>query len=173
MTTTAHLPRRPGPDMAALASRYRGCVLGGAVGDALGAPVEFMSLAEIQSRHGAEGIRDFAPAFGRVGSITDDTQMTLFTAEGLLRAWVRFALRGIGPAFDSVTANAYLRWLRTQGGRTHKHAVELRSEVTSQQTGKTRRHRGADQQRRRMCTCDVIKINERSNVAHVVAHRHH
>jgi ADP-ribosylglycohydrolase len=99
-------------------SRYRGCLLGGAVGDALGAPVEFMRDAEIRSRFGAGGIRDFVPAYGRLGAITDDTQMTLFTAAGMLRAHVRAALRGIGPDFASVTARAYQRWLATQAGRS-------------------------------------------------------
>ncbi len=65
-------------------SRFRGCLLGGAVGDALGAPVEFTSLSTILDRYGPDGITDYSPAFGRLGAITDDTQMTLFTAEGLL-----------------------------------------------------------------------------------------
>ncbi len=60
-----------------------GCLLGGAVGDALGAPVEFLSLREIRGRFGPEGVREFAEAFGRRGAVTDDTQMTLFTAEGV------------------------------------------------------------------------------------------
>ena len=75
-------------------SRIRGCLLGGAVGDALGAPVEFMSLKEIRDRFGPDGIRDFEPAYGRSGSITDDTQMTLFTAEGLLRAQCAWRIEG-------------------------------------------------------------------------------
>ena len=91
-----------------------GCLLGGAVGDALGAPVEFDSLQAILARFGPNGIGDFAPAYGRVGAITDDTQMTLFTAEGLVRAQVRQ-----GEQRDchvpSVVHHAYLRWLRTQG----------------------------------------------------------
>lgn len=33
----------------------------------------------------------------------------------MLRAWVRFNERGIGPSFVAVTAGAYLRWLKTQG----------------------------------------------------------
>jgi ADP-ribosylglycohydrolase len=63
-------------------SRIRGCLLGGAVGDAIGAPVEFLSLQQIRHRFGTDGIRDYAPAYGRRGAITDDTQLTLFTAEG-------------------------------------------------------------------------------------------
>lgn len=95
-------------------SRYLGCLLGGAVGDALGAPVEFLSLAEIRLQFGPAGVRDYAPAYGRVGAITDDTQMTLFTAEGLLRAAVRRSNRGICHP-TSVIHHAYLRWLKTQG----------------------------------------------------------
>lgn len=40
--------------------------------------------------------------------------MTLFTAEGLIRAWVREQLKGICHA-PSVVHHAYLRWLLTQG----------------------------------------------------------
>ncbi|NPT54890.1 ADP-ribosylglycohydrolase family protein [Paraburkholderia elongata] len=103
------------PSDAIKRSRFRGCLLGGAVGDALGAPVEFMNLADIRRSFGPGGICDYAVAHGRVGAITDDTQMTLFTAEGLLRAHVRAALHGDGPMFGKATAQAYLRWLRTQG----------------------------------------------------------
>jgi ADP-ribosylglycohydrolase len=93
--------------------RFLGCLLGGAVGDALGAPVEFLSRAQILERFGPEGVTDYAPAYGGVGRITDDTQMTLFTAEGLLRGWVRGCFRGI-TSLSGVTAHAYLRWLQTQ-----------------------------------------------------------
>jgi ADP-ribosyl-[dinitrogen reductase] hydrolase len=97
-----------------LGQRCRGCLLGGAVGDALGAPIEFMSSKAINRHFGQGGIRDFAPAYGRLGAITDDTQMTLFTAEGVLRASVRYAARGIcHPA--TVVHHAYMRWLKTQG----------------------------------------------------------
>jgi len=94
--------------------RFRGCLLGGAVGDALGASVEFMKRSEILRRFGPEGITEYAPAYGGLGKITDDTQMTLFTAEGLLRGRVRGAFKGI-TSYAAVTANAYLRWLQTQG----------------------------------------------------------
>ncbi len=97
-----------------LATRFRGCFLGGALGDALGAAVEFDSLAAIRRQHGARGVTGMLPAYGRLGAITDDTQMTLFTAEGLIRAWVRGKTRGIGYP-PSVVRHAYLRWLHTQG----------------------------------------------------------
>ena len=95
---------------------FRACLLSGATGDALGAPVEFLTLTEITHRFGPRGIRDYAPAYGRLGAITDDTQMTLFTAEGLLRAHVRGCMRGI-TSFSGVTHHAYRRWLETQGER--------------------------------------------------------
>lgn len=94
--------------------RYRGCLLGGAVGDALGAPVEFMSIDEIRSRFGVAGIVDFTTAFERQGAITDDTQMALFTAEGLLRAHVKASLDG-SANLPAIVAHAYQRWLATQG----------------------------------------------------------
>lgn len=102
------------PAMPTLQERFTGCLLGGAVGDALGAPVEFMSRQRIHQQFGPQGIADYAPAFGRLGVITDDTQMTLFTAEGLLRADVRGSMRGMCHP-PSVIAHAYLRWLVTQG----------------------------------------------------------
>ncbi|PLW84315.1 ADP-ribosylglycohydrolase [Kineobactrum sediminis] len=96
---------------------WRGCLIGGAVGDALGGSVEFMSRADILGKFGPAGITAYAPAYGRIGAITDDTQMTLFTAEGLLRAHVRSRMRGTVAAYTSVTAHALQRWLLTQGSR--------------------------------------------------------
>jgi ADP-ribosylglycohydrolase len=93
---------------------YLGCLLGGAVGDALGAPIEFMSLAAIRRKFGIEGLTDYASAFGRLGAITDDTQMTLFTAEAVIRSHNRFLDRGLSSPAD-VARLAYFRWLRTQG----------------------------------------------------------
>lgn len=89
-------------------------LLGGAIGDSLGADVEFLSLSAIRDRF-PHGILDIPPFMGQKGAITDDTQMTLFTAEGLIRAYIRGTLRGICHP-PSVVHHALLRWLRTQGG---------------------------------------------------------
>lgn len=101
-----------------LSSRYRGCLLGGAVGDALGAPVEFMDIATIRKQFGSGGIRDFVPYAGKLGAITDDTQMTLFTADGLLVAALREKIDGVAPDCPSFVAQAYQRWLVTQGDKS-------------------------------------------------------
>jgi ADP-ribosylglycohydrolase len=93
-------------------------LLGGACGDALGAPVEFQDRAAILRDYGPQGIQDFAPAYGRIGAITDDTQMTLFTVEGLVDAAERWRERGICHVPSMVHA-AYYRWHQTQTGAFH------------------------------------------------------
>ena len=106
------LPRIPSDSQ--VRSRFRGCLLGGAVGDALGAPVEFLDLDEIVRAYGEQGIRDYAPAYGKLGAITDDTQMTLFTAEAVLSAHLAAALQSQEPDFFRAAAVSYSRWLMTQ-----------------------------------------------------------
>src|SRR5258707_14675537 len=88
-------------------SRFAGCLLGGAVGDALGAPVEFLDLDEIVRVYGEQGIRDYAPAYGKWGAITDDTQMTLFTAEAVLSAHVAAAFLTPQPGFFFARAASF------------------------------------------------------------------
>lgn len=102
---------------AKIKDRFIGCLIGGAIGDALGAPVEFMRRDEILKQFGTKGITNYVPAYGGIGTITDDTQMTMFTAEGLLRAWVRGNCRGLDfPSGLPLTLEfAYKRWLATQG----------------------------------------------------------
>jgi ADP-ribosylglycohydrolase len=120
VSESCSLPRRDDPGSRRTPEHFTGCLSGGAVGDALGAPVEFHSIHLIRDRYGSAGITDYATAYGRRGAITDDTQMTLFTAEGLLRANVRRRHKGAcHPA--SVIHHAYIRWLRTQGGRSRSH----------------------------------------------------
>lgn len=93
-------------------SRVRGALMAGAIGDALGAAVEFDSLEAIRDQHGPEGVTDYAPVYGRRGAITDDTQMTLFTVEGLIRAHVRRDTGAWHPPTD--VHAAYRRWYVTQ-----------------------------------------------------------
>ncbi|NKE07075.1 ADP-ribosylglycohydrolase family protein [Mesobacillus selenatarsenatis] len=90
-------------------------LLGGAIGDALGYRVEFMKLHEIKSRFGDEGINDLVlDDYAGKALISDDTQMTLFTADGMIWAYERMRERGIGSYAGSGVYQSYLRWLYTQ-----------------------------------------------------------
>lgn len=97
--------------------KIRGSLIGGAVGDALGYPVEFIgSYKGIQNRYGENGITRLDTTQwwlpdGRQSSkawISDDTQMTLFTACGLLNA------KAQGKAPKYAICEAYIEWLFTQ-----------------------------------------------------------
>ncbi len=72
--------------MAGMKNRYRGCLVGLAVGDALGYPVEFLNGSELRAKYGPAGITDFVTHHGQRGLYSDDTQMTLAVARALLAA---------------------------------------------------------------------------------------
>lgn len=72
--------------MRILQDKCRGVLVGGAVGDALGYEVEFMSLSAIRKKYGEKGIDNYELDRNGVAEFSDDTQMSLFTAEGLLNA---------------------------------------------------------------------------------------
>ncbi|MEV0636699.1 ADP-ribosylglycohydrolase family protein [Streptomyces sp. NPDC050619] len=100
-------------------ARVRGCLLGGAVGDALGYPVEFSSLDRIRAAHGQQGVTGLVPGEnGAVGLISDDTQMTLFTAEALIQDQEgkrhRAPEKGISDGWIMLMRRAYEQWLETQ-----------------------------------------------------------
>lgn len=95
--------------------RVRGCLVGGAVGDALGYPVEFVSSYQtIVQIYGEQGVTRFdtnAKLYNEHKAyISDDTQMTLFTACGILNA----KMNGMAPV--PAMCWAYLEWLYTQKG---------------------------------------------------------
>lgn len=101
---------------------FEGCLLGGAIGDALGAPVEFRRYEQIIEEYGEEGVTELIAApGGKEALITDDTQMTMFTVEGILRSITRAKRKGIAWDKSDITHTmfrAYLRWLYTQGLNT-------------------------------------------------------
>ena len=64
--------------------KFRGCLIAGAAGDALGYAVEFKREDEIFSEYGKDGITEYDLILDDdIAEISDDTQMTLFTAEGM------------------------------------------------------------------------------------------
>lgn len=95
--------------------KIRGCLIGGAAGDALGYPVEFLGEKQIFTRYGEYGIQSYKldRAQGKA-LISDDTQMTLFTANGILVADTRSSMEGIGGTPHGHVLQAYLDWLNTQ-----------------------------------------------------------
>ena len=86
-----------------LQDKCRGSLVGGAVGDALGYEVEFMNLAAIRKRFGKKGLTCYVLHDG-VAQFSDDTQMTLFTANALL----------LDGNLRINTWNCYQDWLETQ-----------------------------------------------------------
>lgn len=105
--------------------RYEGCLIGGAAGDALGWPAEFLSYREIVDRYGEDGITGLITEIGTKAEISDDTQMTVFTAEGLLRACTRQSEKGICDV-AGIVYQSYLRWLITQGVDVNVDGMERR-----------------------------------------------
>lgn len=113
-------------------ARVRGCLLGGAIGDALGYPVEFSSLDRIRASHGERGVTGFVPgAHGVLGRISDDTQMTLFTVEAIVQAQAREREKGIGGGWALLLRQAYERWLETQTKPGPEQAAPPRSGTPS------------------------------------------
>lgn len=108
-------------DKQQLQNKISGSITGGAIGDALGYPIEFVySFNDICARYGKEGITEFDMSYPWLESeekkalFSDDTQMTLYTAEGLLEA------ERNGKPIAPTVCNAYLAWYAHQAGRKVK-----------------------------------------------------
>jgi ADP-ribosylglycohydrolase len=100
------------PAVPSFESRVHGSLLGGALGDSLGYAVEFESLAAIRARYGSAGLTSFGQL--EVSShFSDDTQMTLYTVDGLVEA-LEWANDGVAADEIACLWLAYLRWLATQ-----------------------------------------------------------
>jgi len=97
-----------------LYDKIAGCLMAGALGDALGLEVEFSSWDGIRRRFGEGGIRKPETHDG-LARISDDTQMTLFTNEGMVLGYWRARERGIGAPVEDYIYHAYLCWYETQG----------------------------------------------------------
>lgn len=103
--------------------RIKGSLLGGAVGDALGFAIEFLEDEAIFRRYGENGITECELVNGKA-LISDDTQMTMFTAEGLLRAQESIVDSSIDDYVKEIY-KSYLDWLETQ-------TWEYKSEIVSE-----------------------------------------
>lgn len=101
--------------MDTIRDKIRGSLVGGAAGDALGYSVEFFSEKQIFDKYGENGIVEYElDSQSNCALISDDTQMSLFTANALLFGRYRQKERGISGNPRSYALHAYLGWLQTQ-----------------------------------------------------------
>lgn len=109
--------------------KIRGCLIGVAVGDALGMPVETMTPEQILAETSGQGITGYATPIQRrlkgtaalpAGATTDDTQLTLAVARSLIRA------RGFN--LRDLAAEHVQEWEVTEfgwGGTTRRAVEEM------------------------------------------------
>lgn len=94
----------------------KGSLFGGAMGDALGYPIEFLKRDAILKAYGDDGVSKYILNDNGLAEISDDTQMTLFTATGILIGFTRGNLRGIMGPIESYVWKAYGNWCEMQMG---------------------------------------------------------
>lgn len=137
-----------------LQNKCRGSLVGGAIGDALGYPVEFIfSFEEIQAKYGEDGITEYDKSYPWLTDcakhdkalFSDDTQMTLYTAEGLLEAQ-----RSEEPIVPTI-CKSYLAWFGHQVGKKVK--ISYDSELSKIDELNQRRAPG------RTCLSALLTIN--------------
>jgi ADP-ribosyl-[dinitrogen reductase] hydrolase len=87
-----------------LRDRFRGCLVGLAIGDALGAAAEFMQETDVRARYGR--LTDYGGRPGHKGQFTDDTAMALCIARSLVEC-ERVDLSDIAARF--------VHWMITDG----------------------------------------------------------
>ena len=96
-------------------SKIAGCLIAGALGDALGYPIEFQPWSLIKVKYGPSGLDHPVLTDGKA-IISDDTQMTLFTNEGMILGHQarQNSTANAGKTVEEYIWQAYLCWLKTQ-----------------------------------------------------------
>ena len=92
---------------------YRGCLLGLAVGDAMGYTVDSHTWQEIQEDYGPHGLRGY-DSVGGFAEVTSYTQLAAFTVNGLLMGLTRGQMRGQMAPFIQYIGVACREWAATQ-----------------------------------------------------------
>lgn len=106
----------PAAVFSSLADRMEGCLLLGAAGDAFGFVVEFDDIDTIERKH--RGRLKFLDAgkwtYDGIGHVvSDDTQMSLFTAQACATALEQHG-SDYGHSIRDLARDAYLQWYQTQ-----------------------------------------------------------
>jgi len=88
--------------MALQQTSYRGCLLGMAVGDAMGYTIDSRSLAEIREDYGPNGLLGYDLVNG-YADVTSNTQLAAFTCNGLLFGLTRGQMTGKMAPLSSIS----------------------------------------------------------------------
>ncbi len=140
-----------------LKDKIRGCFLGVAIGDALGAPVETMTHYQILKATNHAEITGYAPQMQtkikgtrklEPGSTTDDTQLTLAVARSLIRCGGFNAYdqaRELVAEFDRTTfgwgksttagAQELKKWFKTNGAKGRRPDMDAPPRMRGPGTG--------------------------------------
>jgi ADP-ribosylglycohydrolase len=86
------------------AKRISGCLFGMALGDALGAPTEFLNVSAILKRFPPNGPQ---VPIGNPARVTDDTQMALAVGEALVNAPCPYTPHGLGQELKRTLVDWY------------------------------------------------------------------
>ena len=108
--------------------KFKGTLLGCAVGDALGAPLEGLSAEAIKKRYGP--VTDFIDERFGAGMVTDDTQMTVTLAQAIIE---------MGRFYKDHAAFKFGRWMAA----SDKGVKEARGVGTASATACRRLYQGA------------------------------
>lgn len=103
----ANLPQKQ-PSMM---EQFEGCIMGGAIGDAFGAPLEQHSMQYIEQKFDGK-LYYLLKNRDNIAEFTDDTQMVLFTMEGLIQAFFKYKENDI--SFYKEILKSYQNWYKTQ-----------------------------------------------------------
>ena len=87
--------------------KYVGCMIGAAIGDALGTPIKGLMPDERREKFGKKGITDFVITDGKA-QISENTQLCMFTADGLIKSSLRNGDDDL-PDFRNIY-NSYQDW---------------------------------------------------------------
>ena len=94
-------------------SFYRGCLLGLAVGDAMGYTVDDRSLEQIRQDYGPEGLLGYDLVNG-YADVSSYTQLAAFAGNGLLLGLTRGQMQGVMAPFVRYISLAEREWAQTQ-----------------------------------------------------------